>query len=565
MSQINPISQNALLQLAIDMADSLSAKDRFDRLLNTVRGSIQCDAVVLLQRSGDVLKPLAHKGLGADALGRRFDILSHPRFEYICNASGPVRFQKDCVMPDPYDGMLQGYTGDLPVHACMGLPLMSDQQVIGVLTLDSMTPGAFDDIPEYTLEVIGAMAAASLKTAMLLQHLEDDAAHTHNVISELTREALTKDGGELIGESFVMEKLKQELALVAPSDYAILIEGETGVGKELVARTLHEQSQRANGPLVYVNCAAIPENLVESELFGHIKGAFTGADRDRDGKFSLADGGTLFLDEIGELPLTAQSKLLRALQNQEIQPVGRDKTVRVDVRVLAATNRVLQEEVAEKRFRADLYHRLSVYPIKVPPLRARSGDIALLAGYFAEQSRRKLAMSQLVIDNGARMALESYSWPGNVRELEHVVGRAALIANAEKNSLKNDPLASKNSIKIARIQLKHLGNLGGLIQEKPNNIVGFNGSELDEGASLPSTDLPSIFSSINTNPLTQGGLKGITASFQKQLILNILEQEAGNWAAVARQLDMDRANLVRLAKRLGIQVVKKIVKTERYD
>lgn len=468
-------------------------------------------------------------------------------------------------MPDPYDGMLQGYTGDLPVHACMGLPLMSDQQVIGVLTLDSMTPGAFDDIPEYTLEVIGAMAAASLKTAMLLQHLEDDAAHTHNVISELTREALTKDGGELIGESFVMEKLKQELALVAPSDYAILIEGETGVGKELVARTLHEQSQRANGPLVYVNCAAIPENLVESELFGHIKGAFTGADRDRDGKFSLADGGTLFLDEIGELPLTAQSKLLRALQNQEIQPVGRDKTVRVDVRVLAATNRVLQEEVAEKRFRADLYHRLSVYPIKVPPLRARSGDIALLAGYFAEQSRRKLAMSQLVIDNGARMALESYSWPGNVRELEHVVGRAALIANAEKNSLKNDPLASKNSIKIARIQLKHLGNLGGLIQEKPNNIVGFNGSELDEGASLPSTDLPSIFSSINTNPLTQGGLKGITASFQKQLILNILEQEAGNWAAVARQLDMDRANLVRLAKRLGIQVVKKIVKTERYD
>lgn len=162
-----------------------------------------------------------------------------------------------------------------------------------------------------------------------------------------------------------------------------------------MARTLHHQSQRKRNPLVYVNCAAIPENLVESELFGHVRGAFTGADKNRLGKFALADGGTLFLDEIGELPLAAQSKLLRALQNNEIQPVGQDNIQTIDVRVLAATNRDLKQEVEDGRFRADLYHRLSVYPIAVPALKDRGDDISLLAGFFLEQARRKLVSTKL--------------------------------------------------------------------------------------------------------------------------------------------------------------------------
>lgn len=560
MSPANQISHNTLLQLAIDMADSLSAKDRFDRLLNTVRVSIQCDAVVLLQRSGGLLKPLAQKGLTADVLGRRFEVGSHPRFQQICQATTPIRFQVSCDLPDPYDGMLQGHSGDLPVHACMGLPLMADQQLIGVLTLDSMTPGAFDEIPEHTLEVISAMAAASLKTAMLLQHLEDDSVHTRHVITELTREALTKDGGELIGDSAEMQQLKRELALVAPSDYAILIEGETGVGKELVARTLHEQSKRADGPLVYVNCAAIPENLVESELFGHVKGAFTGADRDRVGKFSLADGGTLFLDEIGELPLMAQSKLLRALQSQEIQPVGQDKVSHVDVRVLAATNRILQQEVAEKRFRADLYHRLSVYPVKVPPLRQRNGDVALLAGYFAEQSRRKLGLAQLTIDSQAHQILQAYTWPGNVRELEHVIGRAALIANAEYKQ-GNKPLSgTQRRGDITRIQPHHLGELASAFTHPSRDHSSvFEGKaeavedHLDASDSRMADHTP-ISVALNESQ----GLKQSTEQFQQQLILQTLTRHQGNWAAAARELKVDRANLVRLAKRLGLQVVKKI-------
>jgi len=569
------LSQSALLQFAIDMADSLSAKDRFNRLLNTVRGSIPCDAVVLLQRTGSELKPLAQKGLGADALGRRFEISSHPRFDAICSASAPVRFQQTCGLPDPYDGMLKGFSGDLPVHACMGLPLLSDNRLIGVLTLDSMTPGIFDDIPEHTLEVISAMAAASLKTAMLLQHLEDDSTHRRNVICELTQEALTKDGGELMGESEVMKALKRELALVAPSDYAVLIEGETGVGKELVARTLHGQSRRAKGPLVYVNCAAMPENLVESELFGHVKGAFTGADRNREGKFGLADGGTLFLDEIGELPLAAQSKLLRVLQSQEIQPVGQDQISQVDVRVIAATNRVLQEEVAQKRFRADLYHRLSVYPVTVPPLRARDGDVALLAGYFLELSRRKLGLQQLLLEDNARQVLERYNWPGNVRELEHVIGRAALIANAESMPSVTANLEEKKKYALkartACIECRHLGDIAvdsiltsrTLINRPLVNNPSVDYATSDQVLMSGLTSKPKTVQSLGfteNNPSFAVGysLKQMTETYQRNILMQYLEKEHGNWAATARLLGMDRANLMRLAKRLDIQVIKKI-------
>ncbi|MBR9828813.1 MAG: nitric oxide reductase transcriptional regulator NorR [Oceanospirillales bacterium] len=537
------LSQSALLQFAIDLADSLSAHDRFDRLLNAVRASIPCDAVVLLQRSGHELKPLAQKGLGADAMGRRFEIGSHPRFDLICRSATPVRFEQDCGLPDPYDGMLQGYTGDLPVHACMGLPLLADQQLIGILTLDSMTPDAFTQIPDSALNVISSMAAASLKTAMLLQHLEDDTAHSRNVIQELTQLALTKDGGELIGESPVMQSLKRELALVAPSDFAILIEGETGVGKELVARTLHGLSQRSKGPLVYVNCAAIPENLVESELFGHVKGAFTGADSHREGKFSLADGGTLFLDEIGELPLAAQSKLLRALQSQEIQPVGQDQVSNVNVRVLAATNRILQQEVEHKRFRADLYHRLNVYPVTVPPLRERAGDITLLAGYFLELSRRKLGIQQLLLSEQARQILQNYPWPGNVRELEHVIGRAALIAHAE-TPRQTDHTTSQPG-RITRIEPRHLADIAAGAE------YGFSSDSNAPKHSAEATD-----NAVKDD--TALSLKAQVDAFQKQRIIQTLQQTDGNLAAAARRLDMDRANLARLAKRLGIQVVRKV-------
>lgn len=519
------ISSDVLLRFALDLASAVTREDRFERLIRAIRSTVDCDAVVLLERKGDQLLPLAQQGLADDVMGRRFNINEHPRFTEICSSYQPVRFATGCTLPDPYDGMIAGFDNGLPVHACMGIPLYVQGQMLGIVTLDSMTPGVFDSLDSRALDIVGAMAAMSLNTAMLLEKLERKSKHAQELIVELSEEALNKDASEMIGQSPVMQTLKQHLQLVAPADLSVLIEGETGVGKELVARTLHRSSKRAQAPMVYVNCAAIPENLIESELFGHVRGAFTGADRDRVGKFSLANGGTLFLDEIGELPLEAQGSLLRAIQNQEIQAVGKDKIEYVDVRIIAATNRDLQQEVAEKRFRADLYHRLSVFPIVVPPLRERIDDILLLSGFFAEQLRRKFGLQQLTLSPQASAWLKAYSWPGNVRELEHVLSRAALLA-------KNDTVQG-----ITRIEPEHLT---GLISSSPKEII--------------STNIPTAktFSA----PVETQDFKVATEDFQRRTIQEALNQAQLNWAQAARNLTMDRANLVRLAKRLGIEIIK---------
>lgn len=535
------ITLSALIELAIDLSSSLVAKDRFERLLTTVRKAISCDAVVLLVKQGEYLKPLALQGLSHDTLGRRFAIAEHPRFQQICAASSPLRFESESDLPDPYDGLLLAMEGDLPVHSCMGLPLLFDNSLIGVLTIDSLTPNEFDDIPQKTLDIISAMSAASLKTALTLDLLERHASHAQAVVENLTEEALSKDGGELIGDSHVMHQLKDEIQTVASSDFTVLINGETGVGKELVARTIHKQSTRNNGPLVYVNCAALPENLIESELFGHVKGAFTGANQNRAGKFSIADGGTLFLDEIGELPLSVQSKLLRVLQNHEIQPVGQDDTHQVDVRIIAATNRNLLEEVERGDFRSDLYHRLSVYPINAPALRERKDDIVVLAGYFIEQTRRKLGIAQMKFTAASLHHLKQYDWPGNVRELEHCINRAAL--KARNTQRKNN---------IVSIRPEHIGELAGQVMDATvnNNTTSLNAPLNDSVNGLQA--------SFAVNSDTHIGLKQATENFQRQQIIGVLEANKGNWAAAGRQLKMDRANLNRLAKRLDIQVEKSV-------
>jgi len=524
---MSQISSSAIIELALNLAGSLNTKDRFDRLLDTVRKTIVCDAVALLSYHGEILKPIALQGLSRDTLGRRFHVAEHPRFTALCKSKSPIRFAADSPLPDPYDGLLVDRAGDLPVHACMGLPLYYDDKLLGLLTIDSLTPHIFEDIPERTLEVISAMASATLNTAFLIEQLENQAAHSKQVVSELTEEAWKRDGGELIGESLVMQKLKQEIDIVAPSDFNILVYGETGVGKELVARTLHQKSLRKNGPLVYVNCAALPENLIESELFGHVKGAFTGADKNRLGKFALASSGTLFLDEIGELPIAAQSKILRAIQSNEIQPVGQDNVEEVDVRIVAATNRDLKEEVNVGRFRADLYHRLSVYPIRVPQLHERVGDVQLLCGYFVEQTKQKLGILQLKITAETITYLDQYSWPGNVRELEHVISRAALKARARQ--------MDKN---IVAIESNDCGSLS----------INSNGKS-------PQINAPTLVNS----EIATTNLRDETDRFQRKLIRQTLTQENGNWAAAARKLSTDRANLNRIAKRLNIQVVKSVI------
>jgi len=262
----------------------------------------------------------------------------------------------------------------------------------------------------------------SLRDISARRHLEGE--------NEYLRQEFGGDLGEsqLLGQSPGIAKVLEQVATVGPTDVAVLITGESGTGKELVARALHRRSLRNQRPLIRVNCAAVPKDLFESEFFGHVRGAFTGAVRDRMGRFELADGGTLFLDEVGEIPLELQSKLLRVLQEGQFEPVGSDQTCSVDVRLIAATNRPLDAEIARGRFREDLYYRLSVFPIPVPPLRQRRGDVPLLARHFARATACRLGLPEPTLGEGDLEALQQYDWPGNVRELEHVIERALIIA-----------------------------------------------------------------------------------------------------------------------------------------
>lgn len=522
------IDNTSLFNTAVILAKATSYNSGFESLIACINQVVPSDAIALLALQGDELKPLAIHGLTPDTLGRRFIINEHPRLQAICSARQPLRFAHDCPLADPYDGLLNAKRGDIPVHACLGMPLFDEQQqLLGVITLDSLNAHAFDDLNLTQLAQLATLCAAHLHTALKLQHYQNHAQQSNALVQELNREALTRSGIEIIGQSPAMLTLKNDIKLVAASEFSVLIQGDTGVGKELVARNIHLHSKRSEQPLIHLNCASLPENLAESEFFGHAKGAFTGAEHTRQGKFQLADGGTLFLDEIGELPLAMQSKLLRVLQSGEIQTLGEDEVKYVDVRVIAATNRNLKDEVNAGRFRADLYHRLSVYPLHVPALAERENDVVLLAGYFVEKTARKLAIKQLKLSVDTQLLLTQYEWPGNVRELEHVISRAALKAKQ-----------SQWQQSIITIEPQHCE----LTISQSSN-------------SLAATNTGSTMTLMNNEKLS---LKQATDTFTHHLISQQLEQHDYNWAATARTLKVDRANLVRLAKRLGIEVKKSL-------
>lgn len=244
---------------------------------------------------------------------------------------------------------------------------------------------------------------------------------------------------QMIGESAALKKIQDMIEKVAPSDARVLITGPNGAGKELVAHAIHAQSERNKGPMIEVNCAAIPSELIESELFGHVKGSFTGAIKDKQGKFELANGGTIFLDEIGDMSLIAQAKVLRALQESKVSPVGSDKEIKVDVRVVAATNKNMQKEIEAGKFREDLYHRLSVIEIYVPSLDERKEDIPLLVEHFAKIIAEEQGNAPKKFDDKAIKALQAFSWTGNIRELRNVVERLVILGN---NPVTADDVAS---------------------------------------------------------------------------------------------------------------------------
>ncbi|MEZ4403699.1 MAG: nitric oxide reductase transcriptional regulator NorR [Kofleriaceae bacterium] len=502
-----------LAQITIDLATNLTAADRYQRLVEALHRFLPCDSVALLRRDGDVLVPVATRGLAPEATGRRFAVSEHPRLAQILRSPGPVRFD-DSRLPDPFDGLLIADPDGLrQVHACLGAPLLVGGELLGVLAFDALPRSAFDGVTDEQIATAAALTAACMHTSQLIDALEQAAAHSARLATDLLAEARARNRDDLIGASPVMSKLRDDVAITARTDLSVLISGETGVGKEVVARAIHAASPRRDRPLIYVNCAALPESIAESELFGHLRGAFTGALETRPGKFEVADTGTLFLDEIGELPLALQAKLLRAVQSGEIQRVGADHPIHVDVRLIAATNRDLPAEVAAGRFRSDLFHRLSVLPIVVPPLRERGADVAMLAGYFLDESRRRLGLGPVQLTAAARVALRRYDWPGNVRELEHALVRAALRAAGHSRGV---PV----TIDVAHLDL-------------PPDRSPVAGPDTPGPLAMPLADA--------------------VDEFKRRQIMRAVDACGGSWTAAARMLGLDRGNLHRTAERLGLR------------
>jgi anaerobic nitric oxide reductase transcription regulator len=515
-----------LLDIALDLTASLAATDRYGRLIAGVRRVIPCDAACLLRLEGTHLVPVAGFGLSGRALSRRYDRREHPRLDVILRSRKPVRFPPSSLLADPFDGEIEaGHDRPLVahdhVHACLGCPLTDGGEVVGALTADALEPHRFDALDESVLAMLGALAGAALRTSALIEALEHRADHRGRIARELQRSAAQHGGGAILGTSVAVQRLRAEIALVATSNLSVLITGETGVGKELVARQIHEASVRADEALIDVNCAALPVSIAESELFGHVAGAFTGAQRDRAGKFEVADGGTLFLDEIGELPLELQPKLLRALQQGEIQRIGSDRLHRVDVRVIAATNRDLGREVERGRFRADLFHRLAVFPVHVPPLRDRRDDIPLLASHFADMVARRLGVHRVRLDAESRRELTAADWPGNVRELENVVSRAVLRASSGAADPAGTVLVTPEHLDVA--------------SAPPRDRV------LVQAAPVAAVDRP---------------LREQLEEFERRVILGAVQAHGGNWAAAARALGMHRSNLHHRAAKLGLRAMR---------
>lgn len=328
------------------------------------------------------------------------------------------------------------------------------------------------------------------------------------LIENLSLREQVKTKFKIIGESIPMKALRQQLELMAPTNGRVLIYGESGTGKELIASAIHARSQRDRAAFVEVNCAAIPEELIESELFGHVKGSFTGAHENKTGKFQQADGGTLFLDEVGDMSLNTQAKVLRVLEEQRFEPVGSGKTVQVDVRVIAATNKNLDNEISRGNFRDDLFYRLNVIPFAVPPLRERSEDIPLLAGYFLREFASEYGRRPKELTEAAQQALMDYSWPGNVRELRNLMERIVIMNPRSRiDTADLPPAPRRHSAASGRLQTA-------------------NFKSLEEARK----------------------------AYEREYVLKTLEGLGGNMTRTAAALGLERSHLYRKMKALGISL-----------
>lgn len=387
--------------------------------------------------------------------------------------------------------------------------------------VECMRAGAFDYItkPFKTDELLITVAKAVENTHLVRENVS---------LSETLNRQWGIDDVPMIGESPAMKQVDNMIHLAAPTDSAVLIRGESGTGKEIVAKSLHHLSPRRNKRYVAINCASIPENLLESQLFGHEKGAFTGADRTKAGLIELAHGGTLFLDEIGELPLALQAKLLRVLQEREIQRVGGLHPISVDIRLVAATNRSLRRAIAEKEFREDLYYRLNVIEIKLPPLRERTGDVPMLVEHFIEKISRRMNRPPPSIAPEAVEALEDYAFPGNVRELENIIERCIVLCSQNSIELEDIPPDIRRAVQYGLDRNAALHDSGGFTAVTP---------EMEAAAK---TEQETDFRTARDN-------------FERDFLQKALSAAKGNVSEASRMTGLSRRHFYEKLEKLGIR------------
>lgn len=412
-------------------ADTEAIDQVLTHALDGLNDLVPHDLAVVLQLDGDNLKVLAARGelASADIMNHSLDLKTHPTIRRALENRRPaILEEQDHAGPekDPYHDLL-----DLPDgHSCMIVPLYSAGEILGLMTFDRVVCGTYDQSTIQMADAYGQVVSLALRFSEQANLL-----NRYRLLLDERNRVLKAENGqesravEMLEKSSspLMKDMIRQAQQVAMTDAPVLINGETGTGKEVLAQAVHDWSTRHAQPFLKINCAAIPENLIESELFGHVVGAFTGASKSRPGRFLAANGGTLLLDEIGDMPPAAQAKLLRVLQEGTFEPVGSDRTVKVDVRILAATHQDLEQLVAEGRFRQDLFYRLDVFPLMIPPLRERQEDLPLLAVEILEAIARRTGRGPWTLGPGANLELAGQPWPGNVRQLVNALERATIL------------------------------------------------------------------------------------------------------------------------------------------
>ena len=434
------------LKVLLDLTNRVVSKLDLRELLREVSASIrrvmQCDGVgvALADPEADQLRLYAFDHPGAKGVVHEGDVISAEASESLLKA---FRTSQPVCVPD-VDGTTDPLAAAEGLKSLYHLPLVSRERILGVLSLVSSGENAFAEDDVAFLAQVANQIALAVENAIAygeIASLKDKLAQEVVYLQDEIRTELKFE--EIVGNSAVLRRVLAELETVAPTDSTVLIYGETGTGKELIARAIHNLSSRKSHAFVKLNCAAIPTGLLESELFGHEKGAFTGAIAQRVGRFELANRGTVFLDEVGEIPLELQPKLLRVLQEREFERLGSTRTMRTDARLIAATNRNLEALVAEQKFRPDLYYRLNVFPVRVPPLRERREDIPLLVRHFVQQFSRRMSRSVETIPSETMNTLVRYDWPGNIRELQNVIERAVIVSTGPVLKVPLDELRTR--------------------------------------------------------------------------------------------------------------------------